>query len=452
VKDTDCGEPPRRLRRGALVLGAANESELLTALSSAAGPAAFSSEPPDPAILAAPVRLAIDYGDTAELAAKAGLATTALRSGRPAMWRALTARGVFLGRGPAAKTAFLYPGQGSQYVNMLADLRANEPVVADTFAEVDRIMTPRLGKPLTDALFADPRDVAAVDRLDRGLLRNEITQPAVIAADLALTRLIAAYGIEPDLIMGHSLGEYGALVAAGCLSMRDAIAAALTAVEVRGRDMAAQCGDDPGAMAAVFAPMPEIERIVAASRGYVAVANINSTSQAVLGGATAAVEVAMAAFTADGYTAIRLPVSHAFHTPTDAVAGAALKQALADLRVGSPRVPIVANLDGRFYPNDGRQVLDILCRQLDSPVQFVRGLHTLYEAGARVFVELGPGKTLHSFAADVFAPVQDSVSVLFTNSPRVLDAVALHQAVCGLYAAGLGGRDSSAAGSAGAEG
>lgn len=205
-------------------------------------------------------------------------------------------------------------------------------------------------------------------------------------------------------------------------------------------------------MAAVFAPMPEIERIVAASRGYVAVANINSTSQAVLGGATAAVEVAMAAFTADGYTAIRLPVSHAFHTPTDAVVGAALKRALADLRVGSPRVPIVANLDGRFYPNDGRQVLDILCRQLDSPVQFVRGLHTLYEAGARVFVELGPGKTLHSFAADVFAPVQDSVSVLFTNSPRVLDAVALHQAVCGLYAAGLGGRDSSAAGSAGAEG
>ena len=76
-----------------------------------------------------------------------------------------------------------------------------------------------IGEPLTDALFVDPDDVAAVDRLGRGLLRNEITQPAVIAADLALTRLLAAHGIEPDLIMGHSLGEYGALVAAGCLTM-----------------------------------------------------------------------------------------------------------------------------------------------------------------------------------------------------------------------------------------
>jgi len=437
------GTPGRPLR-GALVIGAASEAELLAALTpvAAGAPTAPAPEPPDPAVLAAPVRLAIDYGDAAELAEKASLAATALRAGMPAMWRALTARGIFLGRGPAATTAFLYPGQGSQYVNMLAELRASEPVVADTFAEVDRIMAPRLGEPLTDALFVDPDDVAAVDRLGRGLLRNEITQPAVIAADLALTRLLAAYGIEPDLIMGHSLGEYGALVAAGCLTMADAIEAALTAVEVRGRAMTAQCGGDGGAMAAVFAPMSEIERIVSASRGYVLIANVNSTSQAVVGGATAAVEAAMAAFGAVGYTAIRLPVSHAFHTPTDAPAGAALKQALADLCVGPPNVPIVANLDGRFYPDDGRQILDILCRQVDSPVQFVRGLHTLYDAGARVFVELGPRKTLHGFATDVFGSAQDDVSVLFTNSPKVPDAVAVHQALCGLYAAGLGGWDS----------
>jgi len=214
------GTPGRPLR-GALVIGAASEAELLAALTpvAAGAPTAPAPEPPNPAVLAAPVRLAIDYGDAAELAEKATLAATALRAGMPAMWRALTARGVFLGRGPAATTAFLYPGQGSQYVNMLAELRASEPVVADTFAEVDRIMAPRLGEPLTDALFVDPDDVAAVDRLGRGLLRNEITQPAVIAADLALTRLLAAYGIEPDRIMGHSLGEYGALVAAGCLTI-----------------------------------------------------------------------------------------------------------------------------------------------------------------------------------------------------------------------------------------
>ena len=167
-------------------------------------------------------------------------------------------------------------------------------------------MAPLLGKPLSDYIFIDDSDPAAVARLEQQLLQTEITQPAVMASDLALTRLLAGYGVRPDMVMGHSVGEYGALVAAGALSVE----ATLEAVSARGREMANLSIADPGAMAAVMAPLGEIERILAAADGYVVMANINSHHQAVIGGATEAVEQAIAKFTEAGHTALRIPVSH----------------------------------------------------------------------------------------------------------------------------------------------
>ena len=114
--------------------------------------------------LGARVRAAIDFGDAADLADKAGLAAKALTGGGAEMLKILRARGVFIGHGPAPKVAFLYTGQGSQYVNMLAGLASTEPIVAQTFAEADEIMTPLLGKPLTDYIFVDRADEAAVAR------------------------------------------------------------------------------------------------------------------------------------------------------------------------------------------------------------------------------------------------------------------------------------------------
>ena len=252
---------------------------------------------PDPALAATAVRVAIDYADAADLAAKAAKAVQALRGGNPAMWKILRAQGVFIGRGVPGKVAFLFTGQGSQYVNMLADLRRREPIVAATFDEADRIMEPLLGRPLTEFIFADTADTSAAQRLEQQLMQTEITQPAVLTTDLALTRLLDAYGVRPDMVMGHSLGEYGALVVAGALSF----GAALEAVSARGREMANLSVTDNGAMAAVFGPLAEIERIVGETDGYVVVANINSTGQAVIGGATEAVERAVAAFEAAGH-------------------------------------------------------------------------------------------------------------------------------------------------------
>jgi len=426
--------------RGALVVGGVSEQDLAERLRTVEKNAKAGQAPlpvaPAQSDLGAPERVAIDYSSAAELAEKAGNALKALAANRPAMWKALRAQGIFHGRGTAPKVAFLYPGQGSQYVNMLKPLCEAEPIVAETFAEADRVMTPLLGKPLSEFVFVDNGNGAAVAKAEEDLRQTAITQPAVLATDLALTRLLAAYGITPDFTIGHSLGEYGALVASGALPFADA----LEAVSARGREMTRFSPEDKGLMAAVFAPLAEIERILQTINGYVVIANINSEHQAVIGGASKAVEQAMEAFQKASYEVTALAVSHAFHTSIVAPASEPLRLVLERLHLQAPHLPIVANTNGEFYPtgpNVVPQMLDILAQQVAAPVQFVKGLRTLYNAGARVFVEVGPKKALQGFAEDVLADRGDVIS-LFTNHPKVGDIPAFNQALCCLYAAGLG--------------
>ena len=426
--------------RGALVLGAPTEealaNELRTALAEARLGRHLDPTPPSADALRAPERIAIDYADGDDLVAKAELALRVLQSGNSPAWPALRGRSIYRSSGAPGKVAFLYTGQGSQYVNMLADLRQRELVVADTFDEADEVMVPLLeGRKLSDIIFPDRDDPAAVARAEVELHRIEITQPAVISADIALTRLLGEYGIAPEMVMGHSVGEYGALVAAGAMSFADA----LEAVSARGREMASLRLEDPGAMAAAIAPLAEVEEIVAGIDGYVVLANVNSTHQVVLGGATEAVEQAVAALQQGGHTAIPLPVSHGFHTEIVAPMSVPLRAVLGRLGLRAPELPIVANINGELYPTQGdvvEQMLDMLSRHVASPVQFVKGLRTLYDAGARVFLEVGPKHALRGFASDVLG--DDKVLSLATNHPKSGDVPTFNGALCGLWAAGLG--------------
>jgi len=426
--------------RGALVIGAESESALAERLrwvhkEVQEGRVPASGAPKESDLRAAE-RIAIDYADAADLATKSNFALKALAANQPAMWKALRAQGIFRGHGSAPKVAFLYTGQGSQYVNMLKAIRAAEPIVAEMFAEADRIMTPVLGKPLTEFIYVDPNDPKAVAKADEDLRQTEITQPAVMAIDMAMTKLLAAYGITPDFTMGHSVGEYGALIAAGALPFADA----LEAVSARGRGMTQVAVKDKGLMAAVFAPLEEVERTLKTIDGYVVIANINSEHQTVIGGASQAVTQAIEVFQKAGFEVAPLPVSHAFHTSIVAGASEPLRAVLERLHLESPHVPIVANITGEFYPtapNIVPQMLDILAKQVAAPVQFVKGLRTLYSAGARVFVEVGPKKALQGFAEDVLGGKGD-VLALFTNHPKFGDIPSFNQALCGLYAAGLG--------------
>ncbi len=426
--------------RGALVIGASSDAALAERLLAVQKDAAAGRAPalvaPAESDLRAPERLVIDYADAAELADKSAKALKALKANQAPIWKALRPQGIFRGHGTPGKVAFLYTGQGSQYVNMLAPLRAAEPIVTETFAEADRIMTPLLGKPLSEFVFVDQTNAAAVAKAEEDLRQTEITQPTVLTIDLALTRLLAAYGIQPDMSMGHSLGEYGALVASGSLSFEDA----LSAVSARGRGMTRVAVKDTGKMAAVFAPLAEVERILKTIDGYVVIANVNSGQQSVIGGASQAVEQAMELFLHAGFNVVPLPVSHAFHTSIVAPASEPLREMLSHLHIQPPQVPIVANVNGEFYPTGPDvvpQMVELLALQVASPVQFVKGLQTLYGAGARVFVEVGPKKALQGFAEEVLGERGDVVS-LFTNHPKIGDIPAFNQALCAMYAAGLG--------------
>ena len=440
ARDTREGVEPKVPLRGALVVGAKDETELLDKLKDILAVAengeAPAPMPPAEADLRADVRIAVDYGNAEELATKLGKAIAAIETDNKVMWKALHNQGVYLGSGPAPIVAFLYTGQGSQYVNMLAELREVEPIVAEMFQEADAKMTPILGKPLTDYIYVDGDDPAAVGEAEDQLRNTEITQPAVLSVDLALTRLLEAYGIRPAMVMGHSLGEYGALVAARAMPFPDS----LEAVAGRGREMSNIQVDDRGLMAAVFAPIEDVQRVVAEADGYVVIANNNSTRQSVIGGATDAVERAAKTLSDGGHHVVPLSVSHAFHTDIVSAASEPLKRLLATLELNSAEIPIVANVTGEMYPRGPdvtERMIDILGRQVASPVQFVKGLETLHAAGARMFVEVGPKRALQGFVNDVFGDDPD-VSALATNHPKQGDLVSFNHALCGLYAAGLG--------------
>ena len=321
--------------RGALFIGGAVPAELKSKLESALRDAQAGKAPPprapDGEQLAAPERVVIDYGSADELVDRIPRALKALSRDDAANWKPLRGKGIFRGRGKPGKIAFLYPGQGSQYVGMFGKLRAHQPVVAEAFAEADRAMKPLIDKPLSQYIFADSND----EKADLELRQTAITQPAVLTADLAATRLLEQHGIRPDLVMGHSLGEYGALVAASALPFEDA----LGAVAARGREMTRVAAADNGKMAAVGAPLPLIQEVLAQVKGYVVIANINSKNQAVIGGASLAVEKACELLSQRGIGAILLPVSHAFHTEIVAAASAPLRKVLERLRLQAPRLP-----------------------------------------------------------------------------------------------------------------
>jgi acyl transferase domain-containing protein/NADP-dependent 3-hydroxy acid dehydrogenase YdfG len=431
--------------RGLLALGADTDAGLRQSLDRASVRVREGSVPevaaPEPAVLAARERLMVDFGTPAELVDHLEKAQRAFALGTPAAWKVLEGQGVFRGSGPRrGKLAFLFPGQGSQYLNMGRALCEREPAVAAVFEEADRVLAPLLGRPLTRWLFVDPADDAQTEAAETALKQTSITQPAVLALDIALARLLATFGIEPDVVMGHSLGEYAALVAAGVMPLADALEAA----SARGHEMTRVSVEDNGRMAAVMAPLPVVEEVIGALDGYVVAANINSPRQCVIGGATAAVDRAVETFRARGFEAVPLAVSHAFHTRIVAPASGPMRRVLDRLRFSPPSRPIVGNVTGGFYPTGVEAIKDLLEKQIASPVQWLKGLEALHHDGARVFVEVGPKRALKGFVDDVLGD-REGTMALFTNHPRTGEIASFNQALAGLYAAGAGAPAEAAA-------
>ena len=389
---------------------------------------------PAPEIIRSAERLVIDFADSRDLLDKLGKARKAAGFDNPQAWKALQGQGIFRGSGPRpGKIAYLFPGQGSQYANMGRELASISPTVANVFVEADRVMTPILGRTLTSYIFVDGADPVAVKQVEKDLMQTAITQPAMLTLDTAMLLLLRDYGFTPDMAMGHSLGEYAALIAAGIMPF----AQALEASAARGAEMTKVALGDNGWMAAVMAPYPVVEETLKQVDGYAVAANINSNNQSVVGGEAKAVEQAMALFAEKGFTAVRIPVSHAFHTKLVAPASAPLRKVLDRFDIRTPQLQLVANVTGELYPTTVEGIKDILELQIASPVQWVKGLETLYANGVRTFVEVGPKKALKGFVDDVLLD-KPEVWSLFSNHPKTGELASFNHALCGLFAAGYG--------------
>ena len=326
----------------------------------------------------------------------------------------LRQRGIALEDEPCnGKLALLFTGQGSQYLDMGMDLAAVFPVVAKTFAEADAVMTPILGRPLTDYIRRDP--ALSEEAAFEALVATEIAQPATLTMDVAMMRLLADFGVEGDVVAGHSLGEYGAAVAAGIISFPQA----LLAVSARGREMAAVQIDDRGKMASISTSLDNVQQVLAGVSGYVIAANKNCPSQTVIAGASDAVDAACEAFRAKGHTVAMVPVSHAFHSAIVAPASEPLRRVLERLDIRPPTKKITSNVTGDYYPtgDDARAaVIDLLAQQVAAPVEWIAQIERMHRDGVRIFVECGPKRALSSFVTATLKRVPHRA--LSTNHPK----------------------------------
>lgn len=301
--------------------------------------------------------------------------------------------------------AMLFPGQGSQSVGMLAALEQGNPVVSETFAQAGDV----LGRDLAGLVSDGPADE---------LNQTENTQPALLAAGVAVWRLWQQRGgATPQIMAGHSLGEYTALVCAGALDFADGIR--LTAL--RGQAMQAAVPAGEGAMAAVIGLDDDAVQTVckqAAQDGIVAPANFNARGQVVIAGSTAAVERAMAQAKQAGAKLVKqLAVSVPSHCSLMQPAAEQLQAALTDINLCRPGIPVVHNLDAGTGA-DVEAIRTALVGQLDHPVQWVATIESIARDGVGLMLECGPGKVL----TGLNKRIDKSIKTIALQTPDGLDS------------------------------
>ncbi|MFO1366237.1 MAG: ACP S-malonyltransferase [Acinetobacter sp.] len=318
----------------------------------------------------------------------------------------------------ATKTAFVFPGQGSQKVGMLAELAEQFSVVRDTFAE---------------ASAALGFDLWQIAQSGEGLDQTENTQPVLLTASIALWRVwLELGGIAPKYLAGHSLGEYSALVAAEAMTLADAV----KLVHLRGKLMQSAVPQGTGAMAAILGLADEkvIElcqkvNASAAGQGSVEAANYNAQGQVVIAGSTALVQQVMAEAKEQSGKAIALPVSVPSHCTLMKPAAEKFAEALEQTAIELPHLPVIQNVNAEIA-TDVAQLRQALTAQLYQSVQWTRSMQYLQDQGIQYVVECGPGTVLSNlakrlpniekaFAIDSKARMEDALSAILVAEGKI---------------------------------
>jgi acyl transferase domain-containing protein len=328
----------------------------------------------------------------------------------------------------------LFPGQGSQYLNMGREIALNFPPLRQAYAQMDARFIQDGLKPLSEVVFPVPAfDETTLAAQDDALRATDYAQAAIGVTSAGLLRLLQRAGFQPDFTAGHSFGELSALWAAGVLDDADFF----TLVKARGRAMAppADPSFDAGGMLAVQGELADIERQVAALPDVI-IANLNSTKQVALAGPTPAIRQAQAVLEGRGFKATLLNVSAAFHTPLVSHASAPFAAAVQPVTFRMARVPVYSNTTGEPYPADPEAAKAVLANHILHPVIFKTQIERIYAAGGRVFVEIGPRRVLTNLVLDILAG-QPHVAIALNSSREKPSDRQLRDAVVQLKVAGV---------------
>ena len=280
--------------------------------------------------------------------------------------------------------AYVFPGQGAQFVGMGKDLYENNSLAKEMFEKANEI----LGFRITDLMFAGT---------DEDLRQTKVTQPAIFLHSVILAKTLGDQ-FKPNMTAGHSLGEFSALVAAGALSFEDG----LVLVSKRAMAMQKACEQNPSTMAAIIAlPDEKVEEICASVDGVVVPANYNCPGQLVISGTNEAIDEACAKLTAAGAKrALKLNVGGAFHSPLMEPARVELEAAIAAAPFAKPVCPVYQNVDAKPH-TDPAEIRANLIAQLTSPVRWTQIVQNMLADGATSFTELGPGSVLQGLIKKV---------------------------------------------------